>query len=470
MDEHIDSSRSGQMQVYTRLLDAIRSGELAAGARVPSARVLAQRWGVARGAVDEACARLVRDGLVQRRVGRGSFVVDMLPMRAAAVAAKVPPLEDETGYAAALRPLATDIASFPLHLWRRHLARALRDDAGRDRLSYGLPAGTEALREATARHLRLTRSIDCSAQQVIILSSALLALDLIAQVLLAPGDRVCVEDPGFPDESQLLAHAHLNVVPVPVDEQGFDAAAAQALAPDAAAILLHPLNQYPTGWRTTPERRRALLEFADSSGSWIIEGDHLAEIVYDGAAPPALWRSDRHARVLYVGTYNGVMFPSLRLAYLVVPEPLAPAFTAVRGMLGDHSPVLQQTAMASFMEAGQLSARLRGLRSVYGTRRLALLNAAQRHLGGAYPLGPTGTGVHVCLPLPASVPDVPLAARLATQGVQVQALSTLCQSAPRPGQHRNGLVLGYGASEAAHIDQAVQTIAAGLVNAAAARA
>ena len=447
--------------VYRQLLGAIRTGQLAPGARLPSARELARAWTVPRGAVDNAFAQLVNEGLIERRVGSGSFVQTRLPQAALRARAAEPAVVSNDPVAAMplLRPLATDISSFPLAVWRRHVGRAM---AGADRslLSYGAAGGLDTLRAAVARYLRLTRSIDCAPGQVLIVNSALHAIDLIAQVLLEPGARVAVEDPGFPGVSNVLRQARLNVVPVPVDAMGFDAEAAAQLAGDAAAIYLHPLNQYPTGWRTGAARRRALLEHADGTGAWIIEGDHIAEIAPGGAAPPALWRSDRAGRVLYVGSFNGVMFPSLRLGFLLVPEALVPVFSAVRGMLGDHSPVAMQAALASFIDAGQLSAHLRQLRALYDSRRRVLLAAVARELGERVRVGPTDAGIHACLHLPLTLPDHVVAAALARRGVEVEALSTLC-SLPR-GHHgwcHNGLVLGYGGNDEEEIARGVTLIA-----------
>lgn len=457
-------------RVYRQVLQAIRSGTLAPGQRLQSARRLAADWAVARGAVDSALAQLAQEGLIERRVGAGSFVVNPLPpgtrlagQPAAAAGLQPPPAKaGSTGVPAAapgmlLHPLLTDTASFPLAAWRRHVARSF-DDADRACLSYGAPAGLAALREATARYLRLTRAIDCAPKQVMIVNSALHALELIVQVLLEPGDAVCVEDPGFAAVARVLTQAHLRVVAVPVDAQGFDVAAAQRLAPGAAALYLHPLNQYPLGWRTSAARRQALLDLAGREGAWIIEGDNLAEIVHDGAAPPALWRSDRAERVLYVGTFNGVTFPSLRLAYLVVPERLVPVFAAVRGMMGDHSALAPQTALAGFIASGQLSSHLRALRALYGQRRLAFISAVQRHLGGLGTLGPTQAGIHACLHLPPDLSDQACLPALAAAGIAAQAVSALCL---RP-QGLNGLVLGYGAQDAAATDLALAQLAAQL--------
>ena len=448
-------AQPGRRAVVQQLLSVLRTGQLQAGTRLPSARALARQWTVPRSAVDDAYAQLVSEGLIERRVGSGSFVRSLAEHGELLKAAPVTAARDPTPFTETLpllRPLATDIDHFPMAAWKRHLRRAIGNQ--RDPLSYGPPAGLESLRVATARFLRLTRSIDCAPEQILIVNSAMHAIELIAQVLLEPGAQVAVEDPGFPGVLRVLRQAHLNVVPVPVDEQGFDVAAAARLAPNAAAYYLHPLNQYPTGWRTGAERRRALLERADAAGAWIIEGDHMAEISPRGEQPAALWRRDRAARVLYVGTFNGCMFPSLRLAFVLLPESLVPVFKAVRGMMGDHSPAAMQAALASFLDAGQLGMHLRQLRTLYDGRRRALCAGVAQQLGARAQLGPTGAGVHACLHLPAEVPDQAVAATLATRGVEVSALSALCAQ-PRG---LNGLVLGYGGSDEAQIARALAIV------------
>ena len=449
---------SARAWVYRQVLDAVRDGRLAAGTRLPSARRLATAWQVARSAVDDALAQLQTEGLIERRVGDGSFVARHLPVGTrAAVAAPAPAPPPAP---VLLHPLLTDTASFPLERWRRLVAHSL-DDPERHVLSYGQPAGLPALREATAQYLRLTRGMDCQPGQVLIVDSALHAVELIVQVLFEPGDVVALEDPGFAGAAALFVQSQLQVVGIPVDDEGFDIAAVRRDAPRAAALYLHPLNQFPTGCRTSATRRREILEHADASGAWVIEGDHLAEIVHDGAAPPALWRSDRAERVLYVGTFNGVTFPTLRLAYLVLPEALVPVFSAVRGMMGDHSPLATQGALAALLQGGHLSAHLRTLRTRYAARRAAFVAAVRQQLGDSVRLGPTSSGVHACLHLPPACSDTGLAAALVHEGVRALPLSTLCLQ-PRG---LNALVVGYGAQDeaqtAAGLGRVASVLAAG---------
>lgn len=390
-----DDGTPQRTRVYRRVYEAIRAGRLAPGLRLPSARRLAAGWQVARAAVDDAFLQLQAEGLVERRVGNGSYVARRVAAAAAPPPEPAPALADEEGLR--LRPGVPDLASFPLAAWRREVARAL-DPEDRGTLSYGLPAGLPALRAATARHLALTRSIDCRPEQVLVVGSPLHAVQLVAQVLLVPGDRVGVDDPGWAAAAHLLAQAGLQVQGVPLDEQGFDVDFVRRHLADAAAVLVQPLNQWPTGVRTAPARQRALLDWADASGAWIVELDTLGEIVHDGAAPPPLAAGDRSGRVLHVGSFSELMFPSLRLAWLLLPEPLVEVFAAVRGLLGEHCPVAQQAALAAFIDEGGLAAHLRLQRRLYRTRRDALREALARHLPALKP-GPMGGALHACLHL-----------------------------------------------------------------------
>ena len=465
--------------VYRQVLDAIRAGTLAPGARLPSARRLAASWQVPRGAVDDALAQLQTEGLVERRVGHGSIVAHRLNQAARTPPAEPPATVDTATQRAVarltrlvdearvwsqpsdaglrLRPGMPDTASFPLNQWRRELARALADDR-RAVLGYGVPAGLAALREATARHLSLTRSIRCLPEQVMILGSPRQAVELIARVLLAPGDAVCVEDPGPLAVTRRLSLPHLEVVSVAPDDEGFDVARARRLSPDAAAVVVQPLHQWPTGVRTSAERRRALLEWSDQSGAWIVELDSLGEIVHDGAAPPPLHASVGNSRVLFIGSFGALTFAALRIAYLVLPPSLVEVFAAMRGLMGEHVPVPMQSALTGFIEGGHLSSHVRAVRRLYRDRRDALVQAVQRHLPPAVRLGPVDGGIHASLHLGRQWLDTEVADRLAGRGLAAQALSRHAWQT----RGLNGLLLGYGADDPQAIERAVAEIGAEL--------
>jgi GntR family transcriptional regulator/MocR family aminotransferase len=468
--------------VYQTVLDAIHRNVLIPGARLPSARQLAADWGVARGAVDEAFAQLQVEGYLERRVGDGTYVTRRAKPTVQTDTPRVlrPPTQSAQQVLnrfsvylgkpkqlelphvlltpVPLYPRAPMIEQFPLAIWRRLVLRALGEPY-RPHLSYGPAAGLPALREAIARHLSLTRATLCSPQQVLVLNSPMQAVELIGRVLLEPGDKVWLEDPGHASLVSLFQVLHAQVVGVPLDARGLDVAAGRAAAPDAAAVYLHPLTQFPLGVRTDSARRSELLHWADESGAWVIEGNFNDEIAHDAEAPAAFQALDRSDRVLLMGTFEGIMFPSLRLAYLVVPTRLVDVFIAMRGLLGDHTNASLQLAMAAFIDEGHLSNHLRALRLHSRERRDALVQAVRRHVPPWARLGPTAAGTFACLHLPAAVRDMDVVRRIREHGVMAIALSSTCIT---PGTW-NALVLGYGAFEPKAIDAAVRVIGRALV-------
>lgn len=486
---HAGERVARRVLVYRTIVDAIHGGALPAGTRLPSSRQLAAEWGYTRGAVDEAYAQLQAEGLLERRTGDGSYVAD-LPPRSDTPAPANPVLRPVSAAAQKVRermslylgpkqkielpgpvvrvqplyPRASMIAAFPLDTWRRLIARAYGEEH-RSQLNYGDAAGLRALREAIVRHLALARGTPCNADQVLILNSPTQAIELIARVLLEPGDTVWVEDPGHSSLVTLFQALHARVVGVPLDAEGLDVARGRALAPQAAAVYLHPLTQFPLGVRTSTERRAELLQWAESSGAWVIEGNFNDEIAHDGRAPAPLQAMDRSDRVLLMGTLEGIMFPSLRLAYLVVPAKLADLFVAMRGLLGDHSNVGLQQAMAWFIDEGHLSQHLRTLRLLTRERGEALRAACLRHLPPWAVLGPLGGGAHACIHLPDTVHDLDIVRAVRPDGIIVMALSSVCIV---PGL-RNGLSVGFGAFEPAVIDDAIRRIGLALFAHAAAR-
>ncbi len=473
--------------VYRHVLDAIREGRLAAGTRLPSSRDLAVAWGVARGAVDAALGRLCNEGLLERRAGRGSCVAQRLPAGTRAPgAAGAPPLNKDAlhslrrlepllrqaGAAAGprganpdapllrapshgwLSPRGRELTRFPLAAWRRQLAR-VHGEADRASLAYGPPGGLPALQRTIASYLALTRDIRCHPDQVLLLNGQLQALDLVARVLLNAGDRVAVEDPGYLSIARSLALASMQVQGVAVDDNGLDVAALAAQAGDAALICAHPLSHFPTGIITSAARRSALLRQAEASDAWVVEGDHFGEIVHDGPAPRPLFSEDRGARVLHLGTFNTVLFPALRLHYLVLPDRLVDAFVAMRGMWGDHPPLATQQALAGFIDDGHLSSHLRVLRSLYRERRDAVRAAAAQHLPPPWQVGPMHSATFGCLATPPGVDDVALVRRLVAQGLAVEPLSAYRWH----GGGRGGIVFGYGGDTPERIDAAFQRMA-----------
>ena len=475
------------VQVYRTVLDAILSGKLPPGARLPSARQLAMDWGVTRGAVDAAFDLLHQEGCLVRRVGDGSYVAQPLPATLARLPSAPPvalrglsrsaqhvldrfapymgkPLRldvmQDVMRAKPLFPRAPLLEDFPLPQWRRLVADAFADDQ-HEALSYGPAVGMTTLGEAIARHLTLTRATPCTAAQVMVVNSPMQGIELISRVLLEQGDKVWTEDPGHASLPALLRVLHQEPVPVPLDAQGLNVAAGRALAHNAAAVYFHPGVQFPTGIRTSNARRRELMDWADEVGAWIIEGNFNDELAHDRNAPESLQAIDRNDRVLTMGTFEGILYPSLRLAYLVVPERLMKVFMAMRGLMGDHSSVAMQHATTRFPQEGHMATRLRQMRARIEQRRTSLVAAMAKHLPAWVQAGPLDGDGHACLHLPLGVADllvndVHVATALRQKEVLSFALSSLCM---KP-YGLNAIVINYAAFSAAEIDTAMAAFGA----------
>ena len=446
--------------IHRSVLGAIVDGRLPAGARLPSARHLARDWRVSRNTVDDAMAALQAEGLVERRIGAGTFVAPGATVRGPRAAPRLrrpAPFAQEAlaqlsrwGAAVAVthsaeaspRPKAfaaglADISCFPHELWRRLVARRLRTSA--HSLAGYLPSpGLPALQEAVARHLALARGLVCEPAQIFVVNSAMQAADLIARVLLGRGDRAWIEDPSFPNLRAALALSGARLVPVPVDEHGVDVAAGIASAPDAALAYVTAACQFPLGVALSHERRRALLDWATRANAWIVEDDYQSEFIHDGRASAPLASLDRSGRVLHIGSFSNAVFPSLRLAFVVLPAALVDVFAAVRAQLDDHTHGLSQAVLADFIDGGYFASHLRRMRDVYRSRRDALAEACG-HLPEGVTLGAARGGMHVPLLAQRLRTDRALAARAVAAGV-----STLPLSRYAIGRVRwRGLLLGY---------------------------
>lgn len=461
-------------QVYKTCLKAILEGRLAPGARLPSARELARDWRLARNTIDEALSQLQADGFLERRVGNGTYVARDPPGHAAvkrpaaprpasraalqtfsawarrAVHARVP------GGSPAPRAFLAGFPAldfFPLDLWQRLTLRCYRAQ-GRQLLGYFPAMGYEPLREATARHLATSRGVACAPEQVMILTSLIQGVELLGRVLLERDDAVWVEEAGYPNVRVALSMAGARLVAVPLDAEGLDVAAGEALAPRPALVHVTPACQYPTGTRMSLARRLALLQWAEKTGAWIVEDDYQGDFTYEGRPLETLQALDRAGRVFHLGTFTNALFPSLRLAYMVIPRPMCEVFEAVRSQLDDHTHGLQQAVLADFIDGGHLSSHLRRMRAIYKARRDALFGACRAELPREAMLGPAHGGLNVALHLPPALRDGAICARGSEAGLQLVPLSRHAQ----PGK-LNGLFLGYAAIGEREIRAGVRRLA-----------
>jgi len=444
-------------QLYFALRDAILESRLLPGARLPSSRALAQDLGVSRNTVLAAFEQLLAEGYIEGRVGAGSFVSQQLPeetlnARAAAgteAAARTAPgpsarglrlmqLKGPGSRPRAFAPGLPELASFPFEDWARLLARFWRDPP-KSLLIGGEAAGYRPLRAALAAYLGAARAVRCTPEQVFVVSGAQQALDLAARALLDPGDRVWVEDPGYPGLNGALIASGAELVPVPVDEEGLMVREGRARAERARMASVSPSHQYPLGVTMSLPRRLALLEWAREADAFVLEDDYDSEYRYAGRPLAALQGLDADGRVIYVGTMSKVMFPGLRLGYMVVPRHLIGAFEAVRRLTDTQPSTLAQPALAEFIRDGSLTAHIRRMRALYAARQRYLVETARRRLDGRLGLSPAEAGMHLVAHLPPGTDDVALSEAAARLGIEAPPLSSFYRAAPA----RPGLLLGY---------------------------
>src|SRR5215471_3552396 len=338
-------------QIYDAYRNAIVKGSLRPRQRIPSTRVLASELGVSRLPVLNAYAQLLAEGYIQSRVGAGTVVSISIPDQlTSSKPTSVPLVATPSGPRPAARRASTfapsqsspwlggwgafgvgQVASdqFPLHLWSNLVARRCRSMDAKA-FHYGEQKGSRALREAIASYLRTARSLHCEAEQIMVVSGSQQALEISARVLLDPGSRVWMEEPGYRLAADVLTLAGCHVVPVPVDKEGLNVAAGVARCRKARAAFVTPSHQFPLGVTMSASRRLQLLDWAQSSGAWIIEDDYDSEYRYQSMPVASLQGLDANARVIYIGTFSKVLYPSLRLGYLVLPSDLVDRFLAIR--------------------------------------------------------------------------------------------------------------------------------------------
>ena len=421
-------------QVYERFRGAIAQGTLKPGDRIPSARALAKDLGVARGTIEMAYSLLHAEGYVQPRGQAGTVVTPGLHAQAAPQPLPPPakPDPDTWRQPPTLLPFQMGLPAldaFPRKIWARLGARHLRATQAAD-LSYPPADGLPALRTAIAAHLQVARGIHCSPAQVFITSGYRESLNLVIQALLQPGDEVWVEDPGYPPTRELLKHSGLALAPVEVDAEGIMVSRGIAQAPRASAAIVTPAHQSPLSVTLSLTRRQALLEWAERNQRWIVEDDYDGEYRYVSRPLPALKSLDRHGRVLYAGTFSKVMFPGIRLAYLVVPEAQVRRFEDVNRVLGNGIPGLTQAMVGAFMLEGHFARHIQRMRRLYSERRNATAAGLAKVFGPTMPIHPQPGGMHLLVRMQGHQTDRPLAQRMVEHGIYAHALSRWTTHAP----------------------------------------
>jgi GntR family transcriptional regulator/MocR family aminotransferase len=463
--------------LYTELRSAILDGRLKPGARMPSTRSLGMQYSLARGTVVVAFEQLQAEGYTRTEPGAGTYVASGVPDGFMAAmrepAAHTPPpsraaisgrtqefLKDVEVLPAshtickAFRSHEPAIDLFPVDLWARVASRVLRR-APRSLYGHGAAAGYPPLRRAIAEYVGASRGVRCSAEQIIITAGAQQALDLIGRFLLAAGDRVWMEDPGYSGALQTLRTTGARIVPVPVDEAGLIVKAGARLAPKAKLAYVTPANQFPMGVAMSADRRMELLRWAASANAWIVEDDYDAEYRYSGRPVAALQGLDRSGCVIYIGTFTKMLFNALRLGFMVLPERLVGAFVSARTFVDRHPPTLDQAILAEFITEGHFGHHIRRMRQAYAERIDVLKIAADKHLDGVLDVVHAGAGIRTLGWLKTGETDHDAAQRARKLGLEVEPLSMFTTKYKQPP----ALMLGFASSAPAELRRGVSLLA-----------
>ncbi len=350
-----------------------------------------------------------------------------------------------------------DWESFPHDEWGRILGRYWRNPPIA-LLEHNDSFGWLPLRNAIAAHLFEWRGIECDAAQVIITAGGSDAFDLIRRAFFETGDQMWLEEPGYATARRMFSIGGLDVVPVPVDEEGLRVAEARKLAPNAKLAFVTPARQYPTGVTMPLSRRLELLEWAKQANAIVVEDDYDSEYRYVGRPLPAMMSLDRTARVIYSGTFSKVFSPIIRLGFIVVPQRLIETFQKERGTYGHPPSLLVQPALAQFMEQGQFAVHIRRMRRLYATRRQALLDVLSPHEGKLFTVDAPPSGLTIMLRFDDDRDDEALVKKLAGSGIEVQALSQYYAGRKK----RRGLLLSFAGFAEKDLIAAAKTLIAAL--------
>ena len=460
--------------LYGELRSAILHGRLAPGTRLPASRDFASQHGLSRGTVVSVFERLQSEGYISSQVGLGTWV-----NRLATVQGPVRSQETTPAYvrgvisryarpkawvdlfpSAGVRPFHVGepaIAEFPAKLWgsiaakrARRFASWLRtEDDGR---------GYRPLREAITHYLSISRGVHCSPDQIIVVTGAQQALDLLARVLLMKDEPVWMEDPGYFGANIAFRNVGANIIPVPVDEQGLDVDAGIKICAQAKGVYVTPAHQFPLGMTMSLERRMALLKWASSAGAFVIEDDYDSEFRFEGRRIPTLQGLDRNSNVILVGSFTKTLFPSLRIGYLVLPSSLVDCILAYRYRTDFRNLNLDQTILCDFIEAGHLGRHLRRMRNLYSGRLAALLDGGRKYLSGLLKISDVRAGLYTVGFLQNGMSSRQAEKAAALQGVEVIGLDRYTLKRPDP----KAVLMGFAAFDEKAIRKGLVQLAVAL--------
>jgi GntR family transcriptional regulator / MocR family aminotransferase len=452
--------------LYDEFRRAILDRRLSPGTRLPATRDLANQYGISRGTVVSVFEQLESEGYLAGRPGAGTRVNSLPCRNASAKAAPVPKIRTlpaalrglpHASPARPFRPYEPALAEFPMDVWARIASRSLRR-APTSLLAEADPRGYAPLREAIAAYLGSSRGVNCSPDQIVVVSGVQQGLDLVARALVKPGSSVWIEDPGYFGATAAFRYAGAKIIPVPLDDHGLDIFAARKLLARPKAAYVTPSHQFPLGMSMSVERRLSLLSWASEVGAFVIEDDYDSEYRFEGRPIPALQGLDKKGSVIFLGSFNKVLFPALRLGYMVLPARLLDPVLALRVSADFYPPAPIQAALCDFMTEGHLGRHIRKMREVYANRLGVLQDTARRYLAGLLDISPVRAGLSTVGFLRNGVSSRKAERAAAENGVEVLGLHRFALQ----GKCIDGLLMGFAAFAESEIAQAIVNLAAAL--------
>jgi len=458
-DWKVNTGQALYRALYDHFRKLILSGDLKSGTQLPASRNLAEILDLSRNTVIEGYSLLQADGFIYSKTGAGYYVsdnlaeenlfttgsidhnVDVTAPQISERAKNWLRLHDQSRHtqnAQAFAPGRTALEDFPFDVWARLLSRRWRLSGTRLGMIED-PAGYLPLRTQLADHLKSSRGVNCDADQILIVSGAQQGLDLIGRVLWEAGDDIVVDDPGFAGINGVVEGAGANLHPISIDEEGMDVETADTVHKDVKTFLVTPSRNYPLGVTMSLARRLSLLKVARDKSAWVVEDDYDSDFRFEGRPLSSLQGLDQDGRVIYVGSFSRILFPALRLGFVVLPKTLVPAFLAAKSYIDGHTSIIHQAALADFFEEGYYASHLRRMRKLYKVRRQYMLDILENDFRDELRVLPSDGGLHICVAFKQPRDDIKFASKLEAEGIIVRPLSRFY----RNGNKQSGFLMGF---------------------------
>ena len=478
MDLAIYLDRASTIPLYRQLIEEIRkgvlSGRLKPNQKLPSSRSLAKSLTISRSTVTQSYEQLESEGYLETRRSSGTYVCQKIPDEWLKSSAIAPVTNNTTAKNLSLSQFGKNLTSigslqvsepdyeisfrygnpaveyFPMQQWRKLLAHHCHNST--DLLNYAADsAGYFPLRVEIASYLQRSRAVRCTPEQVIIINGSQQALDLIARLVLNPGDWVAMEDPGYLGARYCFKGQLANIQPIPVNSEGLEVKTVSSCPQNFKLVYVTPSHQFPSGVTLSLTQRIALLQWAEKTDTLIIEDDYDSEYRYETQPVPALQGMDRSESVIYIGTFSKILFPSLRIGYLVVPPNWIPIVRKAKWLCDRFCPILEQYALTDWIKLGHFERHIRRMRQLYDSRRQALVAALKRYFGERVTIIGENAGIHVMAKIQTALPDEVVIQKAAAVGVGLVSAREYYLERLSQGE----FIFGYAQLEETQIEQGI---------------